>query len=135
MREINRRVVSNAKSGMSIGPISVYAVDAELVVEDEGNTVYLHAQWMNAEKDTILFEATTESVYDAQKEIEKIITGESKMSFQDAIIKRDFIQREKDAGKLFGGIDIKERYSEQYDQLLQMMQEVIDQDGVGVKII
>jgi len=85
--------MNNKNDGVACGPFSVYAIDAEIVVEDEGNTVYLHTQWVDAASDMILFEATTESIYDIELEITDALSKGDE-AFDDAISKRNTVQEE-----------------------------------------
>lgn len=130
MKEISRRVMTNQSAGMACGPMFIYAVDAEIVVEDEGRKVYLHAQWVDQASDMILFEATTESVYDCEAKLNSLF-DEGGDAFEDAICERDQLQQDTDITKVFGPVDINERYAEQYQQLLSMMQEVLNKDDIG----
>ena len=128
MKEISRRAMNNESEGMACGPSGIYAVDAEIVVEDEGKIVYLHTQWVSEVADSILFEATTESVYDEIAKINELINGDFD-EFEEACKVLDRIRAKKGLSKN-EGIDISERYAEQYQQLVQMMQEILDQDGM-----
>ena len=128
MKEISRRAMNSESEGMACGPAGDYAVDAEIVVDDEGKTVYLHTQWVDEASDDILFEATTESIYDRMV---KINTDET--AFDEAVDEMDRIREEKDLSKN-EGIDISERYAEQYRQLVQMMQEILDRDEKGFNL-
>lgn len=129
MKEISRRAMNNESEGMACGPSGLYAVDAEIVVEDEGKTVYLHTQWVDEVPDEILFEATTESIYDQIVKINGLMNADND-EFGEACKVLDRIRAEKG---LIGdeGINISERYAEQYQQLIQMMQEILDQDDMG----
>jgi len=52
------------------------------------------------------------------------------MQFQREILFR----KKTDVCKIFGDIDIHDRYAEQYDQLLGMMQDILDHDGIDFDI-
>ena len=124
MKELSRRAMSTESNGMACGPMSVYAIDAEIVVEDEGKTVYLHTQWVDAVSEEILFEATTASIYDAEAAINAIDgTG---ADFDTAIENRDRLQAEN----ALKDVDIYERYAKEYEQLIDLMQEVLKEDGI-----
>lgn len=122
MKEINRRIMMNDEQGMACGPCGVLAVDAEMVVDDEGNTVFLHVQWVS-EAPGFLREATTESVYDIY---ERLNRSEGEM---DALLKeRDRIS---DAGieKLFPGCNIEARYAVQFCELEHHIKEMLEARG------
>ena len=129
MKELSRRAMSNEEVGMACGPMGIYAVDAEIVVEDEGHVVYLHTQWVNEACDMILFEASTASLYDCYEELNGLADADMDV-FNAAIEKHDQIEKEADIEIIFGEIDIQERYAIQYEQLVQMMQVVLDKDQV-----
>lgn len=65
MYEVSRRSMYHEDEGIACGPASITAIDAEIVVDVDGQRIYLHGQWVDAAGDDILFEANTESVYDA----------------------------------------------------------------------
>ena len=122
MKEISRRAMNSESEGMACGLAGLYAVDAEIVVENEGKFVYLHTQWVDEAPDSIFFEATTESIYD-----QMIKMNADEAAFDEAIDAINRIRDEKDLSKN-EGIDISIRYADQYQQLIQMMQEILDQD-------
>lgn len=132
MKEISRRAMNNESEGMACGPSGLYAIDAEIVVDDEGKIVYLHTQWVDEVPDSILFEATTESIYDEMVKINELMNGDND-EFDEAVDVMNRIRAEKNFGKN-EGIDISERYAEQYQQLVQMMQEILDQDEMGFNL-
>lgn len=130
MKEINRRSMCTEESGMACGPISVTAIDAEIVVEDEGHTVYLHMQWVDAVSDMFLFEATTSSMYD---EYEKIVQSEDE-DLDQLFKERDEIANNT-IGKIIPGVVIEERYDEQYKQLLVMVREEMVKNDIDNEYI
>lgn len=132
MKEISRRAMNNESEGMACGPSGLYAVDAEIVVEDEGRNVYLHTQWVSEVQDEISFEATTESIYDHLAKVDKLMNGDND-EFEKACKEMERTLDKTDLSKN-EGIDIYERYAEQYQQLVQMMQEILDQDGMGFNL-
>ncbi len=116
MKEISRRAMNNDSEGMACGPSGLYAVDAEIVVEDEGKIVYLHTEWVSEVHDEILFEATTESIYDHLVKVNELMNGDND-EFDKACDVMHRTQNETDLSKN-EGIDISERYAEQYQQLI-----------------
>ena len=129
MKEISRRAMSSESEGMACGPAGIYAVDAEIAVEDGGKTVYLHTQWVDEVSDLILFEATTESIYDRMVRINQMMNADND-EFGKACEEMDRIREEKDLAKN-EGFDISERYAVQYQELVRMMQEILDRDEAG----
>ena len=130
MKEISRRAMSNCSGGTACGPCEVYAVDAEIVVEDECRPVYLHAQWVDAASDTIHFEATTESTYDVYEKLNNCSNEE----FDGLIAERDAINEKCDITSVLGDINLYERYGEQYDELVNMLQEAMNCDEVDIDL-
>ena len=69
MKEISRRSMYHLDEGIACGPVSISSIDAEIAVEKDGKTIYLHAQWVDAAGDEIYYQATGESVYECYKNI------------------------------------------------------------------
>ena len=65
MKEISRRSMYYEEEGMACGPVGIAAIDAEIVVEmNNGQKVYLSAQWVDAAGDEIYYQATKASAYE-----------------------------------------------------------------------
>lgn len=127
MKEIRRRAKSNVDEGIACGPVFVYANDAEIVLEDEGKEVFLHAQYVS-EAPGVRIEAHTESIYDVYMEMNNIDCSDRE-AFDTVIAKRNKIDAE---AKVSG--DIEERYAEQYQQLIQMIKDTLEEDGMDSEI-
>lgn len=91
-KELNRR--SMYYYGEGNYAVSLSAIDAEIVVEDKGQPIYLHAQWVDAVGE-ITYEASTDSLYDYEvrlnddeEDIEKLaeerdrVAEETKVDFE-----------------------------------------------------
>ncbi len=125
MKEISRRVKSNSSEGVACGPVSIYAIDAEIVVEDEGKEIFLHAQYVSESPD-ILFEAHTKSIYDVYMELNKIDASDNE-AFNTAIAKRDALDAEE---RVSDDLDIYERYADQYRELRRMIKDTMIEDDM-----
>lgn len=125
MKEISRRCMLNDEVGMACGPCGVIAADAEMVVEDEGKTVYLHVQWIS-EAPGFLDEATAESVYDLYNGISH---DEGDV---DALVRE--CERISAAGieSLFPACDIQERYGEQFREMEQTIKNLLAEHGYEI---
>ena len=111
MKEISRQSVYSETEGIACGPVGITAVDAEIVVDDNGEKVFLHAQWVCEAGDEILFEATRESIYEVY---EKLNTADGD-EFEALIEERDRIE----AGKIADD----SKYQAFYDELVKMIDE------------
>ena len=108
MKEISRRSMCNASSGMACGPYSILAIDAEIVVEENGQNVFLHAQWIDELADEIHYEATHESVYDICEQFNK-----DDGDFDKLVESRDRIEESK--------IEDDKRFAPFYEELEKMI--------------
>lgn len=108
MKIVRRRSMYHEEDGMACGPTGITAIDAELVVDDNGRKIYLHAQWVDEVPDTIVYEATFESTYDVCKKL-----NSGKGSFDDLIAERDRITA--------AGIEDDARFEPYYARLKQMI--------------
>lgn len=71
----------------------------------------------------MLFEATHKSAYSVDERLNKIANDET--VDKEALKERDRIE-----SNAIVDIDIKEKYADQYSQLNQMMQEIINEDCI-----
>ena len=117
LKELNRRIFVDDGSGEACGPCGIFGVDAEMVVEDEGKTVYLHAQW-NSETNDYMLEATTRSIYDIY---EKMHHCESNDEIEALVYHCDEIAELAARDPFLSKIDHKERYYDQYMTLVGMI--------------
>lgn len=92
MKEINRRIKFSDETGMACGPMGIIGCDAEIQVDDDGKTVYIHGQWCS-EADDLFFEATTESVYDVLMRMHDNIDNNDVL-FDQLIPEKERIQKE-----------------------------------------
>lgn len=125
MKELDRRVFSVAHDFPA--GVSTYSIEAEILVEDEGRKIYFHTEWVDAASTEILFEATTESVYVINEELEKLMEGGDRAAFEAKLEERNRVREETVA---FPDVeDLDEQYPEQFHELIEMMQEKLDDDG------
>ena len=116
IKEISRRVMDNS----DCDPNSIsfmgapLAYDAEIVVEDKGEKIYLHAQWVSEVPEDVIFEATKESIYDVYEKLNNAGSDE----FDDLINERDRIESEK-----LDRTYVWERYARQMSDLIDMLME------------
>ena len=116
-KEISRRSMFNVEEGMACGPVGVAAADAEIVIEEDGQRIYLHAQWADVADEEIMCEATRESTYDVY---EKINRGEG--DFDELIAERDRIQQ--------GTIEDDARFAPLYEELKEMVIQKLKENDV-----
>lgn len=122
-KEISRRIMVNQdEGGMACGPVTgVTACDAEIVIDDNGKTVYLHAQWVDECDDEILLEATYTSVYDVYDKLNKCDWKDRKTV--DALLtERDRIVAD--------GIEDDTKYQDIYDELKKMVDDKLHECGL-----
>lgn len=110
MKELSRRLEYHEEDGFACGPFGLTVIDAEIVIDDNGDTVYLHGQWVDAAGDEILFEATTESIYDAYIRMNNAKNDEE---MDSACEERDRISEYQ--------IENDEKYQAYYDDLKTMI--------------
>lgn len=110
IKELSRRCMYNVDEGVACGPVSVTSIDAEIVIEDQENNVFLHAQWVDAAGDDLYFEATRESIYDVY---EKLVNCEDEEEFERLISDRDRIEE--------NSIEEDSKYQDYYDELEKMI--------------
>lgn len=93
MEEVSRKSMINRLDG-NYG-VGVTAIDAEIVVRDNGKVVYLHAQWVDA-VDEISYDATEKSVYDIYEKLnENKVNDELLLAERDEIEKSNMVDFEK----------------------------------------
>ena len=89
--EISRRSMYHEDEGMACGPVSSTAIMAEIVVEVDGQRIFLHGEWVDIAGD-YYYEATTESLFDVY---EKMLNAENEEDEQEALAERDRISEAK----------------------------------------
>ena len=117
MKEISRRSMYNAEVGMACGPIGITSIDAEIAVEDNGETIYLHGQWVDLVGDEILYEATKESIYYVYEKINK--SGDD---YDEHLAERDRIEADR-----IRDIDCYEPY---FKEIKQMILDEMEAHGI-----
>ena len=71
--EISRRSMYHEDEGIACGPVSSTAIMAEIVLDVDGQRIFLHGEWVDIAGD-YYYEATTESLFDAY---EKMLNAEN----------------------------------------------------------
>lgn len=117
IKEIERRVNYSVEDGIACGPVSIAAVDAEIVVCDNGERIYLHGQWIDEVPDEVLLEATKESVYDVYMKL----NCADYEHFDELIAERDRIDADK--------IEDDSRYESIYEELKKMIAKELSNQG------
>ena len=116
-KEISRRSMYYEEEGSTCGPVSVTSIDTEIVVEENGQLVYLHAQWVDAAGDEIVFEATAESVYDIYEKL-----NANADNFDALITERDRIEVTR--------IKEDERFDAYYAEMKEMIIAEMEAHGI-----
>lgn len=110
VKEVSKKTVFNYSEG-NYG-VSVTSIDAEIVVEDNGNIVYLHAEWVDAVNE-YSYDACKKSITDYNERLNAIMNGELDEDFNRLVEERDLAaENEK--------VDF-EKYSSAYKRKLKQM--------------
>ena len=111
VKEISRRSRYEYDEGIACGPVSTTLIEAEITIEEDGQLIYLYAQWVDA-ADEIYFIAAKESAYGISERIMKAETQEE----QDKLFEEfNRIDKEKLADD--------DRFKEYYNELEAMVVE------------
>ena len=113
MKELSRRVMINTDGGA----LGMTACDSEIVVDDDGKTVYIHAEWVDAAPEQFDIDVTDESIYDLAEQLNGMSVSDS--AYTDLVIRMMTI-RGKDISGLIGG-NPYERYAEYIDTAQQLI--------------
>ena len=70
VRIISRDIRYSEDTGLTCGAFDESAIDAEIVLEDEGKRIFLYAQWTDQMPDCIRMEAAPESLYRISRRME-----------------------------------------------------------------
>lgn len=108
IKEISRKSMYHKESGCACGPFGYEAVDAEITVEVDGQTIYLLGQWEDITGE-YGFEATKESVYDVIEKSQDLRGAEEQKAFKEL----DRIRK--------GTIKDDAMFQPYYDQLREML--------------
>lgn len=68
IKEISRRSFYHEDEGIACGPVSSTAIVSEIVVEKDGQRVYLHGEWVDV-AGGYYYAATTESLFDVYEKL------------------------------------------------------------------
>lgn len=128
MKELSRRMMTISEEGTTCGAYGVDAVDAEIVVEDNGTTVYLHGQWVSECPDDICFEATLESIYDYCVKLNEC----DDETFDTLVDEMNRVSEEGREDPFFDDIDVDEHYAEQFEEIRKMLLEGVKQLGYEI---
>lgn len=116
--ELKRRMTTNSfGAGVACGPMGYDAVDAEIIVLDNGNKVYLHGEWVSENPDGFLLEATTESIFNLNEQLNDCSDDE----FDKLIADRERIRENAMTVEYWANVDVKERYKMQYAEILKIL--------------
>ena len=111
IKELNRKTWYCEDEGMACGPVSTTSIDAVMVVDDQGETVYLHAQWVDVAGPEIYYDASKENLMDICQKISDA---------EDMEELTQFVEEMNQAEKLPDNY-VTSRYSDQLEELEQMI--------------
>ncbi len=119
VKEISRRSRYEYDEGIACGPVSTTLLEAEIVIEEDGQPIYLYAQWVDVAGE-IYFMATKESAYGISEQIMKADTQEK----QDQLVEEfNRIDKEK--------LTDDDRFKEYYNELETMIIEEAKAHDLG----
>lgn len=110
VKEVSRRTVFNYSEG-NYG-VSTTSIDAEIVVEDNGEIIYLHAEWVDAVNE-FEYDACKKSICDYNEKLNALMNGEEDGNFDKLVEERDRIAEEEK-------VDF-ERYSSEFKKQLKRL--------------
>ena len=111
IRIIGRNIQYSEDTGLACGAFDESAIDAELVLEDEGKRIFLYAQWTDQMPDCIRMEATSESLYEISRQM-----GNRDADWELLAAERNRIRK----GRLDEAA-VAERYSPYFEELKRMV--------------
>ena len=111
IRIISRDIRYSEDTGLTCGAFDESAIDAELVLDDEGRRVFLYAQWSDQMPESIRMEAVSESLYEISRQMED---RDADWEFLAAERNRIRESRVNDAAAA-------ERYAPYYEELKRMV--------------
>ena len=119
IQEISRRSVFHTDE---CGISGIDSADAEIVVEDNGRQVFLHAQWVSEVPEEFLFETTYESTYDLyEKMFEPGCDADALCAERDRIVAAGMKESESAV-----------KYPEQRDALIEMILDKLEEHGIEI---
>ena len=116
--EVSRRSMYHEDEGIACGPASSTAIIAEIVIDVEGQRIFLYGEWVDISGD-YYFEANNESLFDVS---EKMLNAESEEDEQKAIEERDRISA--------GSIKDDSIFEPYYAELKQMIHDEMKANGI-----
>lgn len=116
--EVSRRSMYKEDEGIACGPASSTAIIAEIVIDVEGQRIFLYGEWVDIAGD-YYFEANNESLFDVS---EKMFNAESEEDEQKAIEERDRISA--------GSIKDDSIFEPYYAELKQMIHDEMKANGI-----
>ena len=119
MKEISRRSMYHEDEGMACGPVSMATADAEIVIDNNGDKVYLHGQWIDELGDEIFYEATKESTYDIYEKFNK------KEGDDDELL----AEYDRVANNAIQNVEIYNCY---FEEIKKMIFEELDKHGIVI---
>ncbi len=117
IHEISRRSMYHEDEGMACGPASATAIMAEIVLDVDGQRIFLHGEWVDIVGD-YYYEADTESLLDAYEKLFNANRDEE----EKAIEERDRI--------IEGRIKDDSIFEPYYVELEQMIHNEMDDHGI-----
>lgn len=120
IKEISRRAAFHTDE---CGISGIDSVDAEIVVENEGKRVFLHAQWVSEAADDIIFETTYESAYDIyEKMFDPAVDVQALCDERDRVVAAGMTEEESAA-----------KYPEQHEALIEMVKAKLAENGIEIE--
>lgn len=112
INELNHQVAITENFGQACGPLAMTAIDAEIEIEENGEKLYLSAQWIDVCEDELLFKVTKESLFNLYTDLDLSdeITDEIERILDNEIV-----------------CDFKSIYPEQYTVLVQLVNEKLEE--------
>ncbi len=117
--EISRRSLYHEDEGLACGPVASAAVITEIVLDVDGQRVFLHGEWVDLAGDDCYFEANTESLFDAYA---KMFDAETEEDEENAIAERDRISE--------GKIEDDSIFEPYYTEMKQMIRNEMEAHGI-----
>ncbi len=111
VRIISRDIRYSEDTGLTCGAFDESAIDAEIVLEDEGKRIFLYAQWTDQMPDSIRMEAAPESLYGISERM-----GNRDADWESLAAERNRIRKNRPDDSA-----VAERYAPYFDELKRMV--------------
>lgn len=120
IKELSTRCEVSSQDGMACGPCGLTAINAEMVIEEDGIQKYLICTWVSEADDAVSFEITQESIFDY------LSAGD--ISDEEL---EDLDRIRENGGIIFSSCDgeYSGKYTEQYNKLIDMVRSKIIEEG------